>query len=77
MSAIKDRAGRYRRIKNDETFREIMDGVRASQVSVFTDTGATIESIAEAHGVLRALQLVDSYIQSALDDEAVYDKKNA
>lgn len=77
MSAIKDRAGRYRRIKNDDTFREIMEGVRSSQVGVFTDTGATIESIAEAHSVLRALALVDSYIQSALDDEAVYDKQNA
>ena len=54
-----------------------MEGVRSSQVGVFTDTGATIESIAEAHSVLRALALVDSYIQSALDDEAVYDKQNA
>ena len=59
MSAIKDRAGRYRRIKNDDTFREIMEGVRSSQVGVFKDTGATIESIAEAHSVLRALALVD------------------
>lgn len=77
MSAIKDRAGRYRRIKNDDTFQEIINGVKNSQISVFTDTSATIESIAEAHSVLRALALVDSYIQSALDDEAVYDKKGA
>ena len=55
MSAAIEKAQRYDRIKRDDTFQEIMSELRARQISVFTDTGATIESIAEAHTFMRFL----------------------
>ena len=77
MSNIKDRAGKIRDLMRDETFKEVMQGVRTEQAGVFLSSGATIESIEEAHQIVVALDKIEEYMQKVLSDEAVYDKKHS
>jgi hypothetical protein len=76
MSNIKDRAGKIRDLMRDETFRDVMQGVRTEQVGVFLSSNATIEDIEEAHQIVVALDKIEAYMRTVLNDEAVYDKKN-
>jgi len=76
MSNIKDRAGKIRDLMRDETFKEVMQGVRTEQVGVFLSSNATIEDIEEAHQIVVALDKIEAYMRTVLNDEAVYDKKN-
>jgi len=77
MANIKDRAGKIRDLMRDETFKEVMQGVRTEQVGVFLSSNATIEDIEEAHQIVVALDKIEAYMQTVLDDEAVYDKKHS
>jgi len=77
MSNIKDKATKIRMLMKDETFKEVMQGVRTAQVGVFLSSSATIESIEEAHQIVVALDKIEAYMQTVLDDEAVYDKKHS
>ena len=77
MANIKDRAGKIRDLMRDETFKEVMQGVRTEQVGVFLSSNATIESIEEAHQIVVALDKIEEYMQKVLSDEAVYDKKHS
>jgi hypothetical protein len=54
-----------------------MQGVRTAQVGVFLSSSATIESVEEAHQIVVALDKIEAYMQTVLDDEAVYDKKHS
>lgn len=76
MSNIKDRAGKIRDLMRDETFKDVMQGVRTEQVGVFLSSNATIEDIEEAHQIVVALDKIEAYMRTVLNDEAVYDKKN-
>jgi len=76
MANIKDRAGKIRDLMRDETFKEVMQGVRTEQVGVFLSSNATIEDIEEAHQIVVALDKIEAYMRTVLNDEAVYDKKN-
>jgi len=53
-----------------------MQGVRTEQVGVFLSSNATIEDIEEAHQIVVALDKIEAYMRTVLNDEAVYDKKN-
>jgi FixJ family two-component response regulator len=75
MSEVKGRAGRYRNLSKDEVFREVMEGVKSRQIAVFLSSSATIEQIERARHMVVALSEIEAYIQTALDDEMVYDKK--
>ena len=73
---IKDKAGKIRDLMRDETFKDVMQGVRTEQVGVFLSSNATIEDIEEAHQIVVALDKIEAYMRTVLNDEAVYDKKN-
>lgn len=75
MSEVKDRAGRFRNLARDEVFREVIEGVKSRQIAVFLSSSATIEQIERARHMVVALGEIEAYIQSAFDDEMVYDKK--
>jgi FixJ family two-component response regulator len=75
MFEVKGRAGRYRNLSKDEVFREVMEGVKSRQIAVFLSSSATIEQIERARHMVVALSEIEAYIQTALDDEMVYDKK--
>jgi len=77
MAEIKEKAARIRQLMRDETYREVMQEVRTKQVGVFLSSNATIDTIEEAHQIVVALDKIEQYMQSVLDDEAVYDKKHS
>ena len=74
---IKDKALRYRNLAKDETFQELIETVANRQVAVFLNVDSSAEAIDEARSIVLALKYVDTVIQSVLDEEAVYDKKNS
>ena len=73
---IRERAARFKRIKDDEAFQEILEGVRKMQVDAFLNSSVTIEQIATAKDILRALDAVERYIQAAIDAGYMRDKKD-
>ena len=77
MAEIKDKASRVRQLLRDETYQEVMQEVRTKQVGVFLSSSATIDSINQAHQIVIALDKIEEYMRSVLDDEAVYDKKHS
>jgi hypothetical protein len=77
MSEIKDKAARYRDLMRSDTFQELLSETREKLVSVFLTPSATIETIEEAHTIVRALDQIESTLNAALADEAVYDKHNS
>jgi len=77
MSEIKEKAARYRRLLKDDVFQELLTETREKLVDAFLNPSATIETIEEAHTIVRALDSIESSLQAALDAEAVEDKKNS
>ena len=71
----KDQAHQMRRIANDDTFKDMIDDIKDSQTAVFLDSSATMEQIEQAHHVIKGVGKIEAYIQSILDEEAIYDKK--
>lgn len=71
----KERAHNIRRIANDDTFKDMIDDIKDSQTAVFLDSSATMEQIELAHHVIKGVGKIEAYIQSILDEEAIYDKK--
>lgn len=77
MSKIKDRAAQLRRLQRDETFQSVMEEVKQMQIDLFLNKSATIIEIEKARAIVAALDEINQVIQSGLDAEAVYDKKNS
>lgn len=77
MSEIKEKAARYRNLMRDETFQELLGETREKLVDVFLTPSASIETINEAHTIVRALNEIENTLNAALDAEAVYDKHNS
>ena len=73
---IIERAARFKRIHSDEAFKEVIEGVRQEQVDTFLSVSATIEQIATAKDILRALDAVERYIQRAIDAGYMHDSKD-
>lgn len=75
MSAASEKAFRYKRLRDDEAFVELMAEVRKRQIDRFQEIPGSAESREEAHAILRALAEIDGAIQAALDDHAVEQKR--
>ena len=71
----KERAQNLKRIVDDDAFKDLIAGVKEVQNAVFLDSSATIEGIQEAHHVIQGVAWIERYINSVLDAEKVYDKK--
>ena len=71
----KDQAHQMRRIANDDTFKDMIRDIKELQTAVFLDSSATMEQIEQAHHVIKGVGKIEAYIQSILDEEAIYDKK--
>lgn len=71
----KEKAHNIRRIANDDTYKDMMADIKKAQTTVFLDSSATMEQIEQAHHVIKGVSKIEEYIQSILDEEAIYDKK--
>lgn len=75
MSNIKERAGRIRQLKNDETFKDVIQEIRGIQTKVFLNAHSLIGEIEQAHDIIRALNEIENHFDSVLAEEAVFDKQ--
>lgn len=57
-----EKASKIKLLKDDETFKEVINGVKQEQISVFTDSNSTIEGIEKAHNIICALDEVETYM---------------
>tara|TARA_R110000803_G_scaffold132309_1_gene199505 strand:- start:1006 stop:1239 length:234 start_codon:yes stop_codon:yes gene_type:complete len=73
---IKDKAALARNLSQDETFMEILHVIRGRQTNVFLDSQSPIETIKQAHDIIRALNLIENQFHTVFADEAIYDKKH-
>lgn len=70
----KERAARYRRLANDETYQEVMANAKENAASVFLNPNASEEAINEAHSIVRALNEIEKQFNSVFADESFFDK---
>lgn len=73
---IKDKAARYKNLQEDETFLEVLEIVLEDQVSIFLAPDSLPDEIEQARNVALALEKIADVIQSVIDEETFYDKKN-
>jgi len=73
---IKDKAARYKNLQEDETFLEVLEIVLEDQVRIFLAPDSLPDEIEQARNVALALEKIADVIQSVIDEETFYDKKN-
>ena len=73
---IKDKAARYKNLQEDETFLEVLEIVLEDQVSIFLSPDSLPDEIDQARNVALSLEKIADVIQSVIDEETFYDKKN-
>lgn len=74
---VKQKAARARELLHNESFVKIMDDIKKEQVNRFLNSIPTDTELREqAHSVVNAIRVIESYLQSAITDEKVFDKKH-
>lgn len=72
---IKDKAALAKNLWRDDTFQEILQRIRDAQTSVFLNSQSQVETIKDAHDIIRALNLIEAQFNTVFTDEAIFDKK--
>ncbi len=72
---IKDKAARFRNLSNDETFKEVVQEIKDQRSSVFLNSQSHIETIKDAHDIIKALNYIENHFNTVFTDEAMFDKK--
>ena len=75
MSKVSERAAHAERLKNDDTFKDVWETVRESQVKVFLDSRTAQGEREEAHVIIRALAKIESEITSRIENGRFEEKK--
>ena len=77
MSAdIRIKADEARRLKSDSAFSTFVQEVRDDQIRVFTTSGASdVEAREAAHGIIRALNQIETKLDAAITAETFLDRK--
>ena len=73
---IKQRAANARSLLANESFKQVLEEIKNDQIKVFLNTGSTTADIEEAHAVVSAIQKIEHHLQSSINDEKIFDKKN-
>ena len=73
---IKDKAALAKNLWRDDTFQEILQSIRDAQTNVFLNSQSQIETIKDAHDIIRALNLIEAQFNTVFTDEAIFDKKH-
>jgi hypothetical protein len=71
---IKQKASRARALLGDLVLREVIDGLREEQLTIFKGR-APSEAVTEARHMVWALDALEARLQSFSDDEAIFDKR--
>jgi len=71
----KDKANAFRRLTEDDTFKELLSDVEKNQVDVFLNPNSAPNEREEAHNIIRALTKIVNYIDTILADDIINDRK--
>ena len=72
---INDMAALAKNLWRDDTFQEILQSIRDAQTNVFLNSQSQVETIKDAHDIIRALNLIEAQFNTVFTDEAIFDKK--
>jgi len=72
---IKDKAALAKNLWRDDTFQEVLQSIRDAQTSVFLNSQSQVETIKDAHDIIRALNKIENYFQTVFSEEAISDKR--
>jgi hypothetical protein len=72
---IRQRAAKARTLLADDTFKEAVQDLKQLQVNVFLNPASTVEDREEAHHIAGALSKIEQYLQSAVMDEKMLDRR--
>jgi len=73
---IRIKADEARRLKADSAFSAFVQKVRDDQIMVFTTSEASdVEAREEAHGIIRALNQIETKLDAAITAETFLDRK--
>jgi hypothetical protein len=73
---IKQRAANARSLLANESFKQVLEEIKNDQIKVFLNNSSTSADIEEAHSVVSAIQKIEHHLQSSINDEKIFDKKN-
>jgi hypothetical protein len=73
---IKDKAALAKNLWRDDTFQEVLQSIRDAQTSVFLNSQSQVETIKDAHDIIRALNLIEAQFNTVFTDEGIFDKKH-
>ena len=73
---IKDKAALAKNLWRDDTFQEVLQSIRDAQTSVFLNSQSQVETIKDAHDIIKALNLIEAQFNTVFTDEAIFDKKH-
>lgn len=62
-------------LANDQTFKEVMAGVKETQVKVFLSAHSSVEEREEAHAIVRAVDKIDDYLRGMINLVAAEKRK--
>lgn len=73
---IRIKADEARRLKADTAFLSFVQKVREDQIAIFTTSAASdVEAREAAHGIIRALNLIEAKLDAATTAETFLDRK--
>lgn len=68
MANVYDIGAAAERLKNDDTFKDVINKIEKDQVSVFLDADSKPEAREEAHAIVRALGKIKGKIDAMIAD---------
>jgi len=73
---IVHKAARARNLLADDTFKSVMEELKADQLSIFENSAsADVNSREEAHSILSALKKIEFRLQAYITEEKILDKR--
>ena len=71
----KQRANLVRDLKNNPVFIEVVGKIQSDATAVFLNGQSSLETIKDAHDIIRALNKIENYFQTVFSEEAISDKR--
>lgn len=75
MTMASERGHKAEMLRNDDTFKDVIEEIRASKVEVFLSPTSTPEDRESAHVIIRALAEIDGELNERIFNAAVEEQK--
>ena len=73
---IKQKAANARTLLANDTFKDVLNNIKNDQIKIFLNSGVQETAVREeAHSIVNAINKIEHYLQSCINDEKMLDKK--